>query len=62
VIRAAFSFTCSDPEDQRLDGELEGGSLMDLGCYCVSAACLLAGEPEQVYGDEVTNDAGIDLP
>ena len=29
---------------------LEGGALMDVGCYCVSAARLLAGEPERGGG------------
>ena len=31
--------------DVRLSGELEGGALMDVGCYCVSAPRLIAGEP-----------------
>ena len=38
---------------------LEGGSLMDVGCYCVSGSRLLAGEPESVYRDGlVRRDAG----
>ena len=34
----------------RLDPELAGGALMDVGCYCVSVSRLLAGEPESVSG------------
>jgi predicted dehydrogenase len=58
LVRAAFGFTIADdPGNVRLQGELEGGSLMDVGCYCVSALRLLGGEPEAVgavsVGDEV---------
>ena len=41
------------PGDVRLSSDLEGGALLDLGCYCVSAARLLAGEPEAVAGVRV---------
>ena len=61
LVRAAFSFTADDPRDIRLLTELDGGSLMDVGCYCVSAARLLAGEPERVLGEQVTNEAGVDV-
>ncbi len=61
LIRAAFSFTADDPRDIRLLTELDGGSLMDVGCYCVSASRLLAGEPERAYGEKVTNESGVDL-
>jgi predicted dehydrogenase len=50
VIRAAFSFTIADDANIRLAADLDGGALMDVGCYCVSGARLLAGEPERVYG------------
>ncbi len=60
LIRSSFSFTADDPRDVRLLTELDGGSLMDVGCYCVSAARLLAGEPERVYGERVKNDSGVD--
>ena len=38
------------PENVRLAADLDGGALMDVGCYCVSGSRLLGGEPEQVYG------------
>jgi xylose dehydrogenase (NAD/NADP) len=47
--------------DVRLDPELDGGALMDVGCYCVSASRLLAGEPEHVYGEQVVGETGVDL-
>ncbi len=54
AVRAHFGFLLADPEDVRLRADLEGGALMDLGCYCVSAARLLAGEPVQAAGVQVT--------
>ena len=53
-VRAHFSFLLADPDDVRLRADLEGGALMDLGCYCVSAARLLACEPVQAAGVQVT--------
>ena len=50
VIRAAFSFTITDDANIRLADDLDGGALMDVGCYCVSGCRFLAGEPERVYG------------
>ena len=48
VVRAAFGFTIGDdPANVRLQAGLDGGSLMDVGCYCVSALRLLGGEPER---------------
>jgi xylose dehydrogenase (NAD/NADP) len=64
AIRAAFSFDVlaeRDAGDVRLNAELDGGSLMDLGCYCVSGARLLAGEPERVSGEEVPAPSGVDM-
>ena len=41
--------------------ELAGGSLMDVGCYCVSGSRLLAGEPVRVQGEQVVGETGVDL-
>jgi predicted dehydrogenase len=60
-IRTAFTFTLDDPEDVRWRPELEGGSLLDLGCYCVSISRLLGGEPERVYGRQRLAPTGIDV-
>ncbi|HEY3774857.1 MAG TPA: Gfo/Idh/MocA family oxidoreductase [Solirubrobacteraceae bacterium] len=61
AIRSNFSFVLSDPEDVRLSGDLEGGALLDLGCYCVSASRLLAGEPESVAGVRVVGGQDVDV-
>ena len=59
IVRAAFSFTLTDDANIRLASDLDGGALMDVGCYCVSGSRLLAGEPERVFGAAV-EEAGVD--
>jgi predicted dehydrogenase len=62
VVRAAFGFPLP-PEDVanvRLQTSLEGGALMDVGCYCVSALRLLGGEPERVQSELVPGGDGVD--
>jgi predicted dehydrogenase len=64
AIRGIFSFDLlaeRDVEDVRLNAELDGGSLMDVGCYCVSGARLLAGEPERIWGEQVPAETGVDM-
>lgn len=60
-IRAAFSFALTDERNVRLRAELDGGALMDVGCYCVSGARLLAGEPEAVFASQVIGPTGVDV-
>jgi D-xylose 1-dehydrogenase (NADP+, D-xylono-1,5-lactone-forming) len=60
LVRAAFSFPLGDPGDVRLNAELDGGGLMDVGCYCVSGARLLAGEPVEVFARQVESASGVD--
>ena len=60
-VRASFCFRLTRGEDVRLVPELGGGALLDVGCYCVSAARLLAGgEPDRVYGEAVLGPTGVD--
>jgi predicted dehydrogenase len=61
MVRASFGFHLSDPADVRMRRELEGGSLMDVGCYCVSAMRLLCGEPVRVSGEQVLGGGGVDV-
>jgi xylose dehydrogenase (NAD/NADP) len=62
LIRAAFSFVAVDAENIRLQGDLDGGGLMDVGCYCVSGARALAGsEPERVHAEQVVGGRGVDV-
>jgi len=48
VVRVWSGFMLEPGDDPRWDPAQQGGVLMDIGCYCVSAARLLAGEPERV--------------
>jgi predicted dehydrogenase len=62
LIRACFSFMLTSDVDVRLDPELDGGALMDVGCYTVSGARLVAGgEPLSVAAEVVTGPTGVDL-
>ena len=58
---AAFAFGGLGSENVRLQAALEGGALMDVGCYCVSALRLLCGEPSRVSGEQVTGGDGVDV-
>ena len=62
AIRSTFAFDLDRPTDVRLRADLDGGSLMDVGCYCVSGARLLVGaEPVRVHGEQVTGPTGVDV-
>jgi predicted dehydrogenase len=60
-LRSLFSFTLGDATDVRLQPELDGGALMDLGCYCISMQRVLAGEPELVFGRQRLGGGGVDV-
>jgi D-xylose 1-dehydrogenase (NADP+, D-xylono-1,5-lactone-forming) len=59
VIRAAFAFNAPDPNDIRLQADLDGGGLMDVGCYCVSGCRAVTGvEPLRAYAEYVPGGHG----
>ena len=71
LVAAARSASCGScarpsatrsttPENIRLQPDVEGGALMDVGCYCVSGSRLLAGEPESVFGQALIGASGTD--
>jgi len=60
LVRSVFSYGLYDPENIRLRSEVEGGALMDVGCYNVSGSRLLAGEPERVWGEAWYGPTGTD--
>jgi D-xylose 1-dehydrogenase (NADP+, D-xylono-1,5-lactone-forming) len=60
-MHSRFTFTLENREDIRLRPELDGGALMDLGCYCISGCRLVAGEPKLVFGRQVVGDTGVDM-
>jgi predicted dehydrogenase len=60
-IRATFSFVLTNQDDVRLETALDGGSLMDVGCYCVSGSRMVAGaEPTLVFGQQTLAPSGVD--
>lgn len=61
AVKTTFTFPLHDLSNVRALPELDGGALMDVGCYCVSGIRLLAGEPEHVRGEQVTGSTGIDM-
>lgn len=51
IIQAAFGFTAAGAGNVRLSAPLAGGALMDVGCYCVNFARMIAGHaPDRVVG------------
>jgi predicted dehydrogenase len=61
LIRSAFTFILTRPEDPRWDPRMGGGSLWDVGCYPVSMSRLLAGsEPDEVFGRSRLAPGGVD--
>jgi xylose dehydrogenase (NAD/NADP) len=61
-VRATFSWRLTDPRDIRLRADLGGGSLMDVGCYCLSGVRMAVGtEPDSVYGEQVLGETGVDM-
>jgi D-xylose 1-dehydrogenase (NADP+, D-xylono-1,5-lactone-forming) len=61
VVLTRFSFPLDDPENIRMRPELDGGGLMDVGCYCISGARLVGGEPELVFGRQLVGPTGVDV-
>jgi D-xylose 1-dehydrogenase (NADP+, D-xylono-1,5-lactone-forming) len=61
TLSAAFTFSLADPDNTRMRPELEGGALMDVGCYCVSSMRAVAGEPERVYAEQIRGPSDVDL-
>ena len=51
-VRGSFGFAIADDAVATCacTGDLDGGALMDVGCYCVSGLRLLCGEPERGVG------------
>ena len=60
LVRSAFSYGLYDTDNIRLQTDVEGGALMDVGCYCVSGSRLLGGEPESVYASAWFGETGTD--
>jgi predicted dehydrogenase len=61
AVRSAFTFRLTRPDNIRLDPELGGGALMDVGCYCVNVSRTVIGEePEEVQATASWTGRGVD--
>src|SRR5579862_9785067 len=60
LVRSVFSYSLYDAGNIRLRTDVEGGALMDVGCYCVSGSRLLGGEPIAVKGEAWYGATGTD--
>lgn len=61
LIHAAFSFLVTNPANIRLQPDLGGGALMDVGCYCVNISRTLAAqEPIEVQAFVNWGGTGVD--
>jgi D-xylose 1-dehydrogenase (NADP+, D-xylono-1,5-lactone-forming) len=60
LVRSAFSYSLYDTDNIRLRPEVEGGALMDVGCYNVSGSRLFGGEPERAYAEARLGPSGTD--
>ena len=61
LVRGSFSFVLARDGDVRLQPELGGGSIWDIGCYPISyARTVIGGNPLEVFGWQVTGETGID--
>lgn len=66
LVQAAFSFRAGwDPAGRLLNPALGGGGILDVGCYCVSMARLIAegapfADPVEVKGVGQMGETGVD--
>src|SRR3954471_1411454 len=60
LVRSAFIYGLYDADNIRLRTDVEGGALMDVGCYNVSGSRLVGGEPEHVLGEAWYGPSGTD--
>jgi predicted dehydrogenase len=61
AVLASFSGATFGPQDIRMQPDLDGGALTDMGCYCVHALRTLAGEPERVHAEQRVGSSGVDM-
>ncbi len=61
-VHASFAFFLDEEANVRLRPELDGGALMDVGCYCVSGSRVAAGaEPLEASARQVVGPTGVDV-
>ena len=60
LVRASFTFRLQSPENIRLQPDLGGGALYDVGCYGVNVSRLVLGEPRAALAFGQTGPSGVD--
>jgi predicted dehydrogenase len=61
AVRSTFTFRLRSADNIRLDPELGGGSLMDVGCYCVNVSRTMVGEePIEAQATARWTERGVD--
>jgi len=61
VVRIEFTFRLDDRSDIRLQKQLGGGALYDLGCYCVDfSRLIIRSEPDKVKAMAHYTEDGVD--
>ena len=65
AVRATFAFSLAalrGAADTRFDPSLDGGAMMDVGCYCVNGIRVVTGaEPERVSAEQIVGPSGVDV-
>ena len=60
LVRASFTFRVRSPDNIRLNPDLGGGSLYDVGCYGVNVSRMLLGEPTTAFAFGRIGAGGVD--
>lgn len=61
LVRGSFTFTLTGQANVRVNAELDGGSVWDVGCYPISyARTMIGAEPVEAFGMQFTGPSGVD--
>jgi predicted dehydrogenase len=61
-VHGVFTYNLTHEPDVRLDSDLGGGSIWDVGCYPISfARTMIGAEPVQVFGWQTVGPTGVDV-
>lgn len=60
LVRASFTFAIRDPKNIRLQREMGGGALYDVGCYGINVSRMILGEPREAFARGHIGASGVD--